>query len=318
MSVDTSIIVAVIGNQLLQLHRCLRQRLDGEGHILDETRGADRTRTTYTWEDTRADSPILAVDLRILGKLGRDIEFELSQTLLDLLNLLKQLLVRDALGLREDCRQIVIVARLHTRNLTCIHIFLVLQEDGIIHRVERHIVEHLGTLHDEILGTHLQVFFAGLHLLHGYHCLATLLHRVEIEHGRSFERIVIKRLHRYFREEGECTLRAYHRVGDDVKRIIVGDERTKVQSRHVLNTIFGTYARGQRFISSYLVAQGFNLLDKLRMTLAEGLLALFVTRIENSTIRQNDTCRHHHTVAVGMHTAVHTRGVVDDDTAHHR
>ena len=37
MSVDTSIIVSVIGNQLLQLHRSLRQRFDGESHILDET-----------------------------------------------------------------------------------------------------------------------------------------------------------------------------------------------------------------------------------------------------------------------------------------
>ena len=74
-------------------------------------------------------------------------------------------------------------------------------------------------------------------------------------------------------------------MGDDVKRVIVGNERTKIQSRYILNTIFGTYARGQCFVSSYLIAQVFYLLQELRMTLAEGLLALLVARIENSTIR---------------------------------
>ena len=134
----------------------------------------------------------------------------------------------DTFRLCEDCRQIVIITRFYTRNLTRIHIFLILQEHGIIHSIQRHIIEHLCTLHDEILGTHLQVLFAGFHLLHRYHRLAALLHRVEIEHRRSLERIVIKRLHRYFREEGERTLRTYHRMGDDVKRIIVGNERTKI------------------------------------------------------------------------------------------
>ena len=89
MSVDTGIVVAMIGNQFLQFHRSLRQRLDGEGDILDETRGADGTRTAHTGEDARADSPILAIDSRILGKFRRDIQPELTQTLLDFLNFLQ-------------------------------------------------------------------------------------------------------------------------------------------------------------------------------------------------------------------------------------
>ena len=50
--IDTGIGVAVIGDELLQFHSSLRQRLDGERYILDEAGGADRTRTTHAGEDT--------------------------------------------------------------------------------------------------------------------------------------------------------------------------------------------------------------------------------------------------------------------------
>ena len=95
-------------------------------------------------------------------------------------------------------------------------------------------------------------------------------------------------------------------MGDDVEGIVIGDEWTEVQTRHVLNTIFGTYARGEGFVGAYLVAQGLDLLQELGMTLAEGLLALFRTSVEHRSVSQDDTGRYHHTVAVGMHAAVHT------------
>ena len=77
MTVDTSIAITMISNHLLQLHRCLGQVVNMEGHILYQTRGAYRTRTTHRGEDTRTDGPVLSVDLRILGKLSRDIQTEL-------------------------------------------------------------------------------------------------------------------------------------------------------------------------------------------------------------------------------------------------
>ena len=53
------------------------------------------------------------------------------------------------------------------------------------------------------------------------------------------------------------------------------------------------------------------------MTLAEGLLALFRTGVEHGAVGEDDSGADHHTIAVGMYAAVHTRGIVDDDTAHH-
>ena len=107
-------------------------------------------------------------------------------------------------------------------------------------------------------------------------------------------------------------------MGDDVERIVVGNQRTEVQTCHVLNTIFSTYARGKSFVGTHLVAQGLDLLQELGMTLTEGLFALFRTSVEHCSISEDNPGRYHHTVAVGMHTAVHTRGIVDHDTTHHR
>ena len=234
VTIDTGIVVAVVGNELLQLHRGLRQRLDGEGHILDEARGANGACATHAGEDAAADGPVLAVDLGVFRKLGGDVESELSQTGLDLLYLLEQLLVGDTFRLCEDSRQVVIVARLHALYLTRIHVLLVLQVDGIVDRAERLVVEHLGALHHQLLGTHVEVFLARLQFLHGYHSLAAFLHREEVDHRRSLIGIVPQRLHGHLGEECQRTLAAHHRVGNDVEGVVVGNERTEVQASDVL------------------------------------------------------------------------------------
>ena len=127
----------------------------------------------------------------------------------------------------------------------------------------------------------------------------------------------MERLHRDLGEEGEGTLGAYHRVGDDVERIVIGYQRTQVQTRYVLDAVFGFDTLCQFLVCANLVAQIFNLFQKLGVTLAEGRFALFRTSVEHGTIGQDDAGRDHHTVAVGMHAAVHTRGIVDHDTTHH-
>ena len=86
------------------------------------------------------------------------------------------------LGLCQDGRKVMVVTRLHAFDLTGIHILLILQEHGIIDGVERHIVEHLCRFHGKVLGTHLQVFFTCLQLLHRHHGLTALLHREEVHH----------------------------------------------------------------------------------------------------------------------------------------
>ena len=45
--------------------------------------------------------------------------------------------------------------------------------------------------------------------------------------------------------------------------------------------------------------------------------ALLVARVQHRAVGENQSCTHHHTVAVGMHATVHARGIVDHDAAHH-
>ena len=78
MSIDTSIGITVFSNHLLQFHRSLRQRIYWECHILDKTRSADWSCSSHTWENTTSYSPILAIYYRILCKLRRNIQTELS------------------------------------------------------------------------------------------------------------------------------------------------------------------------------------------------------------------------------------------------
>ena len=237
VAVDAGVVVTVVGYQFLQLDRGFGQRLDGEGDVLDEARRAHRTGAADAGEDAAADCPILAVDLRILGELGGYVEAELRQTLLNLGNLLQQLLMGHGLRLGEDGSQVVVVARLDTRNLAGVNILLILQEDGIVDRRERLVVDHLGRLHHQLLGAHRQVFAACLQFLHRHDGLAALLHGHEVDHGRGLKRVVLQRLHGHLRQEGQRALRADDRVGDDVEGVVVGHERAQIQSRNVLDAI---------------------------------------------------------------------------------
>ena len=87
MSIDTTIAISEVSDNLLKFHSGFGQIIDWEGDVLDEARCSNGTHGTNSREDTRTDGPILAIDLRILSKLSRDIQLELAQGLLDGINL---------------------------------------------------------------------------------------------------------------------------------------------------------------------------------------------------------------------------------------
>ena len=265
VAIYASIVVAMIGYQLLQFHGSLRQRFYRECHILYQARCAHRTRTAYTREDATADGPVLAIDGRILSKFGWDIQAKLTQALLNPLYLFQQLLVGYALGLSQYCSQVVIVARLHARYLASIHILLILQIYGVINRRQRLIVQHLGRFHHQVLGTHLDILVASLQFLHGHHSLATLLHREEVHHCRGLEGIVLQRLHRHLGKEGQCTFGTDNAMRDDVERVVVSHQWAQVQSCNILDAILFYYTLAKLVVSTHLVTQTFYTRHELRM-----------------------------------------------------
>ena len=202
----------------------------------------------------------------------------------------------DALGLGEDGGEVVVVAGLHAGYLAGIDILLVLQVDGVVDRIERHVVEHLCALHHQILGTHLQVLVARLEFLHGHHGLAALLHGEEVDHGRCLVLVVVEGLHGHLGEEGQGALRTHHTVGHDVEGVVVGHERPQVQTRDILDFVLMVDTVGQFLVGPHPVAQVLNLLEKFGVRLAEGRLALLVAGVDDGAVGEDDAGAHHHAV----------------------
>ena len=131
--------------------------------------------------------------------------------------------MRDTLGLGEDGREIVVVARFDTLYLAGIDVGFVLEEYRVVDGREGLVVEHLGRFHHQVLGTHGEILVTSFQFLHGDHGLAALLHRHEVNHCRSFERIVLQRLHGHLRKERQRTLRTDNAMGNDVERVVIRD-----------------------------------------------------------------------------------------------
>ena len=212
----------------------------------------------------------------------------------------------------------MIVTWLHTLDLTGIHVLLVLEIDWVIDRSEREIVKHLGALDHQVFLTHGDVGFAGLQLLESNYRLATLLHCKEVKHRRSLAGIVVQRAHRHLADKGQRALAAHYTVGDDVKRVIVGDKGSQVQTRHILDAVFLADAVGKRLIGTDAVTQCLNFGEKVGMALFEGFTTHCVACVKHGAIGQHQASGDEHAVTVGMRAAVHARSVVGNDTAHHR
>ncbi len=58
MTVDATVLIAVVSDNLLQLDRSLGQYVDGEGNIFDEAARAHRAHAADGGEDALTDGPI--------------------------------------------------------------------------------------------------------------------------------------------------------------------------------------------------------------------------------------------------------------------
>ena len=317
MAIDAGILVTMVGDKTLQLDGRFGQVLDRKGDILDQARRAHGACTAHAGEDTRTNRPILAIDGRVGSELDRNIGLEARQAVGDGVDAVLQVLGGDGFGLGEDGGEVVVITWLHTLDETGIHIPLVLQKDRVIDRCQRQVVEHLGTLDHQVLLTHGDVGIAGFQLLERHYSLAALTHREEIKHRTGLARVVVECAHRHPADKRQGALAAHHTVGDDVKRVIIGDERPQIQSRHVLDAVFLADAVSQRLVGPDAVAQGLNLGNKVRMGLLERLTARLVTRVEHSAVRKHQAGRQEHAVTIGMSAAIHARGIVGDYAAHH-
>ena len=108
-----------------------------KSNVFDEACGAFGTRPAHGGEYPGADGPVFTIDLGIIRERWLLIEIKVGKALLHAIDLRKQFFVGDSLGLCQNGCQVVIVARLDSRNETGVDILLILEKDGIIHGAKR-------------------------------------------------------------------------------------------------------------------------------------------------------------------------------------
>ena len=291
MPVDTGIVIAVAGNQRLQFGGRTGQVPDMKGDIFDQAGGPGGTAAAHRRKDARTEGPKLRLFGRIVGEPRGNIERKAPQQLPDAGDVGGQLLGCVSLGLGQQGRQPL--AR------------------GVADRCQRLAVEHLGAVHDALPGGVLQ--FAHLH-----DGPARLADVAEIDHRAGLVFVFALGAHRNPGQERQRPLGTDHKVGDDLERIVEAHQRQQVQPHDIFDRIFVQDTLRQGLVAANPVAQRFNGSQELRMALRKGPAARLVTRIEQRAVGQHQPRREQHPVAVGVGAAIHARGVVHHDTAHHR
>ena len=107
-------------------------------------------------------------------------------------------------------------------------------------------------------------------------------------------------------------------MSHDFERVVVCNEWPEIQTRHIFDTVFIADTLSELLIGSDPVSEVLNPTNHLRVRAPEGCLTGFVSGINQCAVRQNDSRADKHSVAVCVHTTIHARCVVADDTAHHR
>ena len=111
MTIDAGIIITMVGYEFLQFHGGLRQIFYMKSHVFYQTRRAGRPRATHSWEDAGAYSPVLSVHFGVFGEADGLIEHERAEQRADGFHALQEGIVRGGLGLYEQRREVMIVAR---------------------------------------------------------------------------------------------------------------------------------------------------------------------------------------------------------------
>ena len=106
-------------------------------------------------------------------------------------------------------------------------------------------------------------------------------------------------------------------MGNDVERIVVGNERTDIQSGNIFNAVFIFYLLRETLVSTHSVAELLYSTQKIGMRSPELSPAFLVAGVKNCSVGENHLGRNEQPVAVGMYSTVHSRCVVGHYAANH-
>ena len=302
MAINTSIIVSMSGDELLEFFGRFRQVFDVESNVFNQTSCSRLTCSAYRREDARTNGPILGIFFRSVCEMYRYVAFERSQTGFYRSDVLIELHLRTRHGLGKDSGQ--------TGSLLASYLFFVCQVNWVVDRRQALVIQEFRSLH--------HCFTIHIHqLLHRHHSPTSFLDGFEIEHRTGLVWIVILCIHGHLRKERQGSFRAYHEVSNNIKRIVKLNKRQKIETSYILDGIFVTDAFSQLLIGTDSIPQFSDATDKIGMGRLERSPTNRVARIEHRSVHQDDTGRNHHLVAVGVSSAIHAGSIVHHNTADH-
>ena len=271
MSVDAGVVVAVAGNELLQVCGGFGQVVNVERHVFDEAGRAGPACAAHRGEDARAYGPVLAIFLRFVGEAHGDVGVERCEACLYPCNVLRQFLRRTGFGFGEYGGQ----PRRVGSFLFILYIY------RVVYGRQALVVQQFGSLY--------QPFALLVHqFLHGHHRAAGLFDVGEVEHRTGLVRVVVLCLHGHLGQERQCSFAAHHQVCDDVERVVETDKGQQVQSGDVFDGVFITDAFAQLFVGTDGVAQRAETLQELAVGHFERSTADGIARVEHRSVCQYD------------------------------
>ena len=165
MPVNTPLIVAMIVYNLLHLYGGFGQVFYREGNVFYQATGACGAHSANRWKNTGTHCPVFSIHFGVVGERKGLVKAERFQRICDGADVVSKLLLRHGLGLCKYGSEVVIIAGGNSFNPSRINILLVLQENRVVNRCQRQVIEHLCTLNHEVFGAHFEILCRCFQLL---------------------------------------------------------------------------------------------------------------------------------------------------------
>ena len=282
--------VAVLAQQRLKVERGRRQRLDGEGDVLDDDGGAGAAHGAHRREGALAHLPVHLAGGRV-GRERRHLDGnDAGQGAQRRVHALLQQVGVGGTDLDQQGGGIVAQAAHHGR-----------QAGLVLHRAQRRAVEQFDGGHR--LG------------LEADHRLAGRLDVGEEHQGAGLAGIFDHRAVGDARNEAQRAFGPDHQVGQDVDRVFVVDQCVEAVAGGVLDLELVADARGQRLVGARRGAELGQFADQRGMALAEGGDAERVFSVEHGPVGEDHAHSGQRAVAVLRRAAAHAGSIVGGDAA---
>ena len=291
MSVNATVLVSVVGNELLQVRNRFRHYIQWKFYILDKARRSGRAQSSHRREYARTYFPVFRIFFRFVGEFYRMQRFKSGHGRFHSFDVDREFFRSHSLCFEQHGSSPVRQVLYERRNTVV-----------VLHGTQGQTVEKFGTVHRQ-----------RLEFLHGP---ARIRYIAEIQHSTGLIRYQRQGFERHFRNERQRAFRPHHKMGYDIERVIKVHERIYGYSGGIFDAVFFLYPLVERRCGAHPVAYLYYACDKVRVRIEKVFPGLVRAGIKNRAVHQYYTCATQRLIRVFART-VHTAGVVGYYASYH-